>query len=79
MKFKYNTRLTVEKLDGNPLVVDVDPDRLANAGGLKSGVTIPMQRVGSTDQILIRPYYRRFQANELNVFAVEVEEGAVNG
>lgn len=69
------TRVRITLFGSVEWQVTVMPDALKRAEGLPSGQFYTMTRkVGDvqTEDVLIRPYYRRIINDELHIFAVQV-------
>jgi hypothetical protein len=70
-----NTRVRINMRDNSTWEILVKPDALKNVRHLPSGQVFTLQRQVSdiqTQDVLIRPYYRRVIRSELHIFAVEV-------
>ncbi len=72
----YNVKLKIEGLNKSKYEFTFTADRLKAIGGLPSGKVAGF--VLNTEQesrkIAIRPYYRRFNARDLHIFAIQIPE-----
>lgn len=71
----YSTRVRITLDGGVDWMIQVRPDALKSVSGLPSGSVYTLERkIGDvqTQQVWIRPYYRRFINGELHIFAVQV-------
>lgn len=72
----YATRIRISMLDNSSWDITVRPEKLKQVKGLPSGTVFTLERqTGDVqkEQVLIRPYYRRFIDDELHIFAVQVK------
>lgn len=80
----YATRVRITLNGGVDWEIIVRPESLKAVQGLPTGGIFTLERrVGDVQkqQVLIRPYYRRFIDGELHIFAVQVmpKEGKKHG
>lgn len=74
-----SARLVIYLDDGGSWLVDMTDERLEQIGGLPSGRNYRLERrIGDvqTQDIFIRPYYRRAAGDTITIFAVQtIPEG----
>ncbi len=71
----YSTRVRISLVGGTEWEVIVKPEALRAVQGLPSGRLVTLERkTGDVQlqQVLVRPYYRRFIDGELHIFATQV-------
>lgn len=71
----YTTRIRIGLLDKGTWEITVRPEALQKVQGLPSGKVIRLERQTGdvqVQEILVKPYYRRFIGGELHIFAVQV-------
>lgn len=67
-------RIVIRLVDGGEWLIDISADTLEGIEGIPSGQVYRLERRTSdlqTEDVFIRPYYRRTSNNQTTIFAVQ--------